>query len=91
MLLLQSKDLTNLFEGTPLENDNRVNNILKMFDEQDRDAMLHSKEFHMGDKELEAKQYLLNAINHSENKEQMTEVLTDNLAAELNSQKSLKR
>lgn len=91
MLLLQSKDLTNLFEGTPLENDNRANNILKMFDEKDRDTMLHSKDFHMGEKELEAKQYLLNAINHSGNKEQITETLTETLEAELNKQKGLKR
>ena len=91
MFLLQSKNLPELFEGTPLENDSKAKDILKMFDLEDKDNILYSRNFHLGEMELSSKQYLMNAINHCENKEQMAELLINNLQDEISLQNRLKR
>lgn len=91
MFLLQSKNLPELFEGTPLENDSKAKDILKMFDLEDKDNILYSRNFHLGEKELSSKQYLMNAINYCENKEQMAELLINNLQDEISLQNRLKR
>lgn len=82
MLLLQAKDLEKLLENTPLEQDRKANEILNLFDKEDKDNLLYSKEFHLGEQEIAAKQYLLNTINHSENRAEIKESIEHNLQYE---------
>ena len=82
MLLLQAKNLEKLLENTPLEQDRKANEILNLFDKEDKDNLLYSKEFHLGEHEIAAKQYLLNTINHSENRAEIKESIEHNLQYE---------
>ena len=82
MLLLQAKNLEKLLENTPLEQDTKANEILNLFDKEDKDNLLYSKEFHLGEQEIAAKQYLLNTINHSENRAEIKESIEHNLQYE---------
>lgn len=90
-IIIQSQNILELFKDTPLENNEKINNILNMFEAEDKENILYSKSFHLGEKELEAKQYLLNTINNSENREQLIEIIKNNLEEEMNLKKGIRR
>lgn len=81
--LTQETSLTELVEGTPLENDKKCMAILKNFEEEG-EFVIFSKSFHMGEYQIQDKQYLLNAFNHSLDKEQIRNQILENIAEQKN-------
>lgn len=81
--LTQEDDIMALIEGTPLENDKAFTDILEQFDDN-REFIIHSKSFHLGEDQIQAKQYILNTLNHSLDKEQIRNQILENIAKQQN-------
>ena len=82
-LLNQDDDILTLIEGTPLENDKMLVDLLGQFNDN-REFILHSPSFHLGEDQIEAKQNLLNAINHSLDKDQIRNQILENIDKQQN-------